>query len=73
MTKEKPPIFGYDDRYVEDSKYTREELINLQKLVVECIEKYPTTWKYELSKHEEDKEEIQSIIQKKEWKLRHNE
>jgi len=59
----KPPIFDYDDRYIEDSKYTIEELINLQKLVVECIEKYPTTWKYELSKYEKDQDEIQSIIQ----------
>lgn len=79
MTEKKPPIVGYDDRYYEDSKYTKEEHIKLQKLVAEYIEKYPTTWKHELSKHEEDKEEIQSIIQmrkckiiEKEWRLRHN-
>jgi len=59
----KPPILSYDDRYYEDSKYTKEEHIKLQKLVLECIKKYPTTWKYELSKHDEDQEEIQSIIQ----------
>ena len=63
MIDEEFPTLSYDDRYYEDSKYTKEEHLKLQKLVLECIKKYPTTWKYELSKHKEDQKEIQSIIQ----------
>jgi len=62
MAEEKLSIFDYDDRYIEDSKYTKKELIELQKLVLEHIKKYPMTWKYELSKYEDDKKEIQTII-----------
>ena len=37
------PIFEYDDRYIINSKYTREELYKLQEIILELMKRNPTT------------------------------
>ena len=54
------PIFEYDDRYIKSSKFTREELYKLQEIVLEQMEKNPTTYINELKGY--DQEEIHSIL-----------
>ena len=63
MENQKAPIFEYDDRYIAESKYTREELYKLQEMVLEQIEKNPATYKYELKKIKEyDEQEFEAIF-----------
>jgi hypothetical protein len=57
------PIFEYDERYIATSKYTREDLYKLQKIVLEKMKINPTTYTYELKKIKNyDKKEINIIL-----------
>ena len=64
MTNQTAPIFEYDDRYIETSKYTREELYELQEIVLNQIEKNSTTYTYELQILDYDQKEIEIILLK---------
>lgn len=50
LKNQNAPIFKYDKKYITASKYTLEELYNLQEMVLEQIKKNPTTYTYELKK-----------------------
>ena len=62
MIPDKPPIFDYDPRYIEKSKYTLEELYKLQKIILQLRQKHPTTFTYELKKLDYDQKEIDVIL-----------
>lgn len=63
MEIQKAPIFEYDDRYIIDSKHTREELYKLQEIVLEQIKKNPSTYTSELKKNRDlDQNEIDIIL-----------
>ena len=58
----KIPIFEYDKRYIANSIHTADELYKLQEIVLEQMEKNPTTYTYELKKFNYDQNEISTIL-----------
>ncbi len=63
MENHNAPIFEYDERYIVKSKYTREDLYKLQKIVLEQMKINPTTYTYELKKIKDyDQKEIDIIF-----------